>query len=957
MLIITLAVFNMPVLVVAEEGGTDGESTEQTSTEGGDGQEASSQDNGGTEGMTEGSGDGSEATSEGTGEGEATSSEETGDASIETGDGTVVVDVENQVNTNVTDLTDTEDSSEDSPEPEGEATEGTEGEGESSVTEEGDSQVTTEIETSGEGTSEEGTTEEGGGEESAGAEGEGCEAASGSGEEDTSLEVTNENETIIENDIEGGVGTGENSASNNSGDASIGTGDAVAVGNLSNVANTNIIASNFWFYLTNLFYNLIGDINLTDFSTNQTDDCGLIDCINPLDVSNDNVGSIVNNMELYAVTGANTADENEGDGSIDTGNALAIANISNVLNTNIIGSDWLFTLINSFGNWQGDLILPGAEAIAEIIGGHDGAGNQVFVENNDEAVVENNVNATGETGDNLASDNEGGSSIETGDAFAQVNVATQANTSIFGSNWLMVAVKVFGNWSGSIHSLPEGVSWLKTPDGLIIFNENWSEALSNMAQANGEEIVRVANNNFGEIINNLDILASTGANSASNNAGQGIITTGNAGVRANIANFVNTNIIGRNWLFGLINIFGDWQGNLSFGQPDLWLGLSAETSSIFRGSIVNYTLSYINNGDAEATDVTLVVDYDDSPLCGNCLMLEDPGSGDDSVPGQISWQLDPVPVGGSGSVTYSLRVSPSVSVGEWQLVNVGTIDCLQSDANDQDNTDVLSFLLNVANRPSPTAGPSPGDGERDSIPELEITKTNDVEDFIYNDDLINYKVVLTNQGDESAYDVVVTDEFSYGDSPEVLKTNTWELGEVFPDEEIIIEYSLMINGGALAGEYVNTAQAIGVDIYDDEISSNVATSTVELVIGEEAAEEGPEEYEGFVEEGFLTDEELGLIPLEEAVEAPVKRIVEKITSSVSGIGEAEAAAVCGPECEEGLKELLKVDDNGGSHKNLLAGMTNLLQNGSLIYFLLSLLGLFILALIILLYLRYRRQEE
>lgn len=884
-------------------------------------------------------------------EGEATTESEEPEISyVVTGGAQTEADVENIVNTNVTDLTDDE---------EEEIIE--EEVVEEEVVEE---EIVEEEEIIEEETAEEEETIE---EEEVVEE----EVVEEDEENDVSVEVTNDNEAVIENDVEGEANTGGNSVCGNDNHALIDTGDAEAVANISNVANTNVVGSNFWFYLSNFFGDLMGDVHFDGFwgDGQNYDSCGLIDCVNPLEVSNNNQGSITNNVELYALTGNNSADGNYGHSFINTGRARAMVNVSNFLNTNIVGSDWLMSVFNSFGNWQGNLVFPGTEAVDEIINGDEAEGNQVLVSNDNEAVVENNVEVIADTGSNSADGNWGGALIETGQAEAEANISTMANTNIFGSNWLMVAVKVFGQWDGEIFksSLPEGVSWLRTPDGVILFNDDWDESSEGWFEEDEEEItsLEMNNNNFGEIINNLEVVASSGNNSASGNGGSGEINTGDASAIANIANFVNTNIIGQNWLMGLINIFGDWQGNLSFGQPNLWLGLSAVVpgGSPYPGDIIDYTISYLNAGDAEATDVTLVVDYDNNPFCGSCLMMENMGTGHNGQSGQISWQIDSIPVGGSGSVTYSLEVNPDISVGEWQLNNTAQIGSLEDDADGQDNSDILSLLINVVDHPWPTAGPTEGtmgakeggQGSGDGLPLLEISKTNDTEGFVSPDELINYKIVLDNQGDGSAYDVVVIDNFTYNGSAEIIETNSWQLGEVFPGEEIIIDYSLVINGWGQAGYYTNTVQADGFDIYGQPISSNQASTTVELLIEETAGQEtggGEEETED------LTEEETEPVPLKEVIEEQIEEIIEQVAYSGPGLGidEAEAGGL-GQIIEEEILEEETEEEPKGFGQNFLAAMVGLFQNGSLVYVLSSLLGLIILAILVLIYLRFRNHVK
>lgn len=810
LLIIGLVAFNLP-LVSAEEGGSEGdqpateEVVDEEGNQGNDTEASSVEDQG-----------------------------ETDETVIETGDGEADVNMENEVNTNITDLSESE--------------EEIEGEGEIEDTED--------VASGSEGFEELATESEGFEDLASGSFEVGEQVASGS--EDASVEVNNENEADIENEVKGEADTGENEANDNRGDAIIETGDATATANVSNMANTNLTGSNFWFNFSNLFQDLVGDINLNNFNNNNENDCGLIDCVDLLRVSNKNQGNIINDVEIYALTGDNSADGNNGNAYIRTGNARVVANIANLLNTNITGSDWFFSILNSFSNWYGNLVLPGKETIENILNGFGSSGNDVYVENNSQADVENNVNVIAETGNNSANNNDGDSCINTGQAEAKSNILNVINTNIFGDNWLVVGIKVFGKWAGEIHSLPDGVSWLRTPDGIILFNDDLADDLPLLFQeGEGDASLDIENDNEATLTNNVDITASTGNNSASNNNGSGTIETGNATAIANVVNFVNTNIIGRNWLFAMVNIFGNWQGNLAFGQPNLWLGESAITSPdpAEAGGTITYTLTYANNGDADATGVVIFDDFDERYLS----VIDSGGGTVIDNPGEIWWDIGMVGIGESQSVSYSVAIDSQIPYGTTYLINRSEIDSFEDDANNEDNTDSLSI---AASRPWPVLfyiPPTP--------PELQVTKTSNGTDVVYPSDVVTYTIVVTNPSQYTAYNVIVSDVLSNG---EILNTYAWDLGVVYPNEEITIDYTVAIDSQAPAGFYTNTAEANGVDGFGNQVISTKASTTIEVKrvveegeveqseegIEEESSEETEEEFiEEVVGEGVEIEEE------------------------------------------------------------------------------------------------------
>jgi hypothetical protein len=132
-------------------------------------------------------------------------------------------------------------------------------------------------------------------------------------------------------------------------------------------------------------------------------------------------------------------------------------------------------IVNEAGNWIGKLIgfgdsnMAGSEEIDFVVG----ADGQVYVSNSDNAagstnnaqanvtdttnvnqennaVIENNINLSANTGGNTSSFNTGGdSTIVTGDANIIANIVNFVNNNIVGAGNLFVTViNVFGSWVG-----------------------------------------------------------------------------------------------------------------------------------------------------------------------------------------------------------------------------------------------------------------------------------------------------------------------------------------------------------------------------------------------------------------------------------------------------------------------------------------------------------------------------
>src|SRR3989338_1014023 len=166
----------------------------------------------------------------------------------------------------------------------------------------------------------------------------------------STLDVETQNEATISNVVIARSSTGSNFAAG--GNALINTGNAYAGANVVNIANTNIINSNYLLFAFNNFGGWDGDLIFpnSDFFSSFFTSSFLGGGTN---VSNTNSANIENEVETSAETGGN---ETEGDGSlIETGNALAGSNVTNVVNTNLFNSPPFFVVFRIFGNSNGSV--------------------------------------------------------------------------------------------------------------------------------------------------------------------------------------------------------------------------------------------------------------------------------------------------------------------------------------------------------------------------------------------------------------------------------------------------------------------------------------------------------------------------------------------------------------------------------------------------------------------------
>jgi hypothetical protein len=640
--------------------------------------------------------------------------------------------------------------------------------------------------------------------------------------EPDSPDLTDENHNVAEisNSIENDTGTGNNSAGfGGAGDAFVVTGEASSSANILNIANFNIYNSEGFFLLLDALY---GDLDFSGLNfTGGSSTCSV--CTNGSSLSsvlsNDNYANITNDVIVRAMTGGNSASSTSGNAIIETGDAYAYANVVNIANTNIANSNYLMMVVNNPGSWGGNIVLPDANFFENFFLGS----GPTSVSNTNAADIMNTVTAEADTGGNDAAASDGGGFIETGDANTSVNIVNQANQNIFGGGSLVLLFRVFGSWTGSVFNAPPGVLWTETPLGVEIMSSGGG------VQADGAEFALggntdIANNNIATINNNIQVYALTGDNkvSASGTGTEAIISTGNAYAAANVLNIANTNVYGRNWILAIINIFGDWSGSVSFGQPNLWIGGVAETNgNVGPGSDVTYHFTVANRGNAPAHNVKL------SGVFNYPLMRWNTDSE------EALFTIGTVPARSSLDVSYTARVSRELPSGAIPIELTAKLSLAEPDQDLSDNIDVISIVLGSA------ALASAGGGRVVTYtpdPDITITKENNLHGApVSASSTVEYTLVVKNNGGEAyhayLYDSLFTD---YGDH---IATKRWNLETIKPHEEITITYDVNFSSTTPPGVYINMAQVYAVGrhpslnpLYGVLYESADATSSV-VVLG------------------------------------------------------------------------------------------------------------------------------
>ena len=231
-------------------------------------------------------------------------------------------------------------------------------------------------------------------------------------------------------------------------------------------------------------------------------------------VDQDNYASITNNVDSNASTGGNSADFNTGgDVTIRTGDATNNTEIVNAANLNV-------ATVESCNGCGGstDVLISGNGAFSDNTA-RVRTDNDVTVRQDNYARIYNDVDADAKTGGNDAGFNTGGDvTIDTGDASTHVGILNMAN-----ANYAVVSGEGDGNGS-SIRILDNGA-----------FSDN-------SVRLHDDSDVKIDQDNYARIYNDVDADAKTGENDAEFNTGGDVtIRTGDAETDVEIDNLVNFN--------------------------------------------------------------------------------------------------------------------------------------------------------------------------------------------------------------------------------------------------------------------------------------------------------------------------------------------------------------------------------------------------------------------------------
>jgi uncharacterized repeat protein (TIGR01451 family) len=229
-----------------------------------------------------------------------------------------------------------------------------------------------------------------------------------------------------------------------------------------------------------------------------------------------------------------------------------------------------------------------------------------------------------------------------------------------------------------------------------------------------------------------------------------------------------------------------------------------------RGDLITYTISVTNQ---DITQLTGVVITDYLPISVT-FVSSSTSQGSVSGPNPLVVNVGTLSAGARATFTFTVRVTDTAPNG-LVITNTAQID---SDQTTISNTNLVTHVV-------------------DLMPDLGVEKVA-LASIAHAGDQVTYLITVTNQGNYTATNVVITDTLpnftSYVTntiigSPLVTLTNqlTWSVGSLAPSQVLSFELTLQTNNplNCLFPPLTNTVAAFGAET-DFNTSDNVATTTL-----------------------------------------------------------------------------------------------------------------------------------
>jgi len=394
--------------------------------------------------------------------------------------------------------------------------------------------------------------------------------------------TTNNTGINMGNNLSSNATTGDTLVVGNTTGGSAASGSAQSVANVANLlqTTTNVFGPDTAVFTANINGDVNGDFMFDPSAILASGPDSSNQVGSNLQVNTNatnNVNAQINNtIDVGATSGNATVASNTNGGNATTGDATAIVNLMNLINSTVAAGQSFVGTININGDLNGDILLPPSllnQLLASTGPGSSNSSNASLVNsstttNNVTETTANNITSSAVTGNATVADNTHGGNATSGTSGTNVTLLNLTGSNIIGKNDLLVFVNVLGKWVGMIMNTPAGTTAAELGSGISNSGPESSNAATTTL-ANTSTTTNAAN--LG-ITNDVNVHAQSGDAAVTDNTTGGNARSGDAHTAVNILNLTGSNLSLSDW-FGVlfINVFGIWNGsfgvNTSAGDP------------------------------------------------------------------------------------------------------------------------------------------------------------------------------------------------------------------------------------------------------------------------------------------------------------------------------------------------------------------------------------------------------
>ncbi len=300
--------------------------------------------------------------------------------------------------------------------------------------------------------------------------------------------------------------------------------------------------------------------------------------------------NISNTIDSKAKTGNATVSGNTSAGNATTGDALAVANVVNMLQSlwgDFREEGFVPFVQNIFGNVVGDLFIdPGSLAPGSNNSVNSAQNNQIEVNIANDSTINNNIDLTAQSGNAAVTQNTQGGNATSGSATAMANVVNMINSIIGSGQSFFGMLNIYGNLEGDV-LLPQ--QFLHN-----LLASNAPSVTFDAAKVSNQEVLANFTDNQ-NINNNVELSATSGKATVSNNTTGGNATTGDAATKLTLFNLTGKQIVGSDSLLVFVNVLGEWVGMIVNAPDATAAALGSANIAETNPSNTTATANVVNN--------------------------------------------------------------------------------------------------------------------------------------------------------------------------------------------------------------------------------------------------------------------------------------------------------------------------------------------------------------------------